>query len=315
MNKKPPRESRRIGIIGLDHMLSVELTRIINKVSDEGKYYGYRVSAAYPHGTRDLTYRSARVPEYSEALRRLGVNIVHSIKELLQLVDCVIITSNDGRVHREQALLAIEAGKPVFIHKPLAGSWDDALSIYRSSKRHNTPVFSSSSLRFIDSIRRLDNWISKWRVGKILGAHTYSPAHFDGSEPDLLWNAINGIEMLFAIMGPGCTSVQRINNENYDYLIGQWRDGRIGTFRGARRGSDGFGGVVFGQKSNIILGGFEGFEPIASEIINFFEEKKSPVSLEETLEIMAFIIAADESKKNGGRRMQLRTNQSSGFKI
>jgi hypothetical protein len=294
-------KNKRIGIIGLDAMHAVALTRAINSASATKDYLGYHVTMAYPQGSKTLEYRKARIPEYIRAVEEMGVETVNSIDGLLQQVDQVMLTSNDGHVHLEQALPVIKAGKPLFIDKPLAGSWEDAVAIYQAAKKYRTPVFSSSSLRFISGIQQLD----KSRTGVVLGAHTFSPATFEPSLPELLWYAIHGIEMLFAIMGTGCLSVQRTFTENYDYVTGVWEGGRIGTYRGTRKGKAGFGGIVFGQNENIVLGTFEGYEPLALAIVHFFETRVSPVKPEETLEIIAFIFAAEESKKQGGVKVSL----------
>jgi len=291
---------KRIGIIGLDAMHAVALTTAINK-GTSNQYLGYQVVAAYPNGSKTLPYRIKRVPEYTKAITELGVKIVDSIPELLSQVDAIILTSNDGHVHLEQAIPVLKAGTPLFIDKPLAGNWKDAIAIYQASERYKTPVFSSSSLRFISSIQNLNHE----KTGVVLGAHTYSPAQFEPSLPDLLWYAIHGIEMLFAVMGTGCQSVKRIHTEDFDHLVGVWKGGRIGTFRGYRKGRTTYGGTVFGEKANTLLGAFEGYEPLALAIIQFFESKKSPVPLEETLEIISFILAAEESKDKGGECIKL----------
>ncbi len=44
----------------------------------------------------------------------------------------------------------------------------------------------------------------------------------------------------------------------------------------------------------------DGYEPLVVEIIRFFKTGKPPVSAEQTLEIFAFMEAADESKRQGG---------------
>src|SRR5690606_3292465 len=210
--------------------------------------------------------------------------------------DQVILTSNDGHVHLEQALPVIKARKALFIDKPLAGGWEDALAIYHPAEEYQCPVFSSSTLRFISGIQQLD----KAKIGAVIGAHTFSPALLEPSLPELLWYGIHGIEMLFAVMGTGCVEVQRRFTEDHDYLIGVWPEGRIGTYRGLRKGKSGYGGTVFGENGNIVLGGFEGCEPMAMAIARFFESGIPPVTLRETLEIIAFLLDAEGSKAKGG---------------
>lgn len=83
--------------------------------------------------------------------------------------------------------------------------------------------------------------------------------------------------------------------------VGVWKDGRIGTFRGIRQGQRGYGSTVFGSKGIVEGGGFDGYEPLIVEIVKFFKTGKSPVSENETLEIFAFMEAAEESKRQHGR--------------
>lgn len=298
--------NKRIGIIGLDAMHAVALTTAINSEKG-GDYLGYKVTHAYPQGSKDLEYRKKNIPKYTTAVTEMGVQIVDSIEKLLQEVDQVILTSNDGHVHLEQALPVIKAGKPLFIDKPLAGTLEDAMAIYKAAEEYNTPVFSSSSLRFISKIKELQ----AAKTAKIIGAYTFSSASFEPSLPELLWYAIHGIEMLFAVMGSGCVQVQRIATDDYDLLTGLWADGRIGTYRGIRKGKTAFGGATFTVQGPVDLGGFEGYEPLALAIVEFFNTKIPPVTLKETLEIFAFIFAAEESKKQGGVPVKIDISEKS----
>jgi hypothetical protein len=106
--------------------------------------------------------------------------------------------------------------------------------------------------------------------------------------------------MLFTIMGPGCASVSRTRTDNADFVVGRWKDGRVGTFRGIRAGATGFGAVVFGAKGIAPAGKFEGYAPLLVEIARFFKTGRPPVDVQQTLEIYAFMEAADESKRQGG---------------
>ena len=126
------------------------------------------------------------------------------------------------------------------------------------------------------------------------------PCSLEPHHPDFFWYGIHGVEPLFTIMGPGCVSVTRVHTEGTDMAVGVWNDGRIGTFRGIREGRRGYGSTVFGTKGIVPGGGFDGYEPLIVEIVKFFKTGKPPVSEAETLEIFAFMEAADESKRQGG---------------
>jgi hypothetical protein len=83
-------------------------------------------------------------------------------------------------------------------------------------------------------------------------------------------------------------------------VIGTWKDGRIGTFRGTRTGKHNYGGIAFGTEGTEVLGPYGGYEGLVYKVIEFFKTGTPPVSPEETLEIYAFMEAADVSKQKGG---------------
>ena len=294
-------DNKRIGIIGLDAMHAVALTKFIN-TNTLPRYDGYRVVAAYAHDGKIPGNRKERVAGYIQTVQGSGVKIVDSIAELLGQVDSVILTSNNGYVHLEQAAPVLEAGKPLFIDKPIAATLEDTRAIFRLSEQYNTPVFSSSALRFIDSLRDLKNE----NIGDILGAQTFSPASTKPDLPDLLWYGIHGIEMLYAVMGTGCATVTRTATPDFDYVVGVWEDGRIGSYRGMRKGRTGFGGTVYGSRKNSVLGGFGGYEPLAAAVLDFFQTGRPPVSPRETIEMITFIMAAEESKRNNGQTIHIK---------
>src|SRR5262249_55932372 len=90
-----------------------------------------------------------------------------------------------------------------------------------------------------------------------------------------------------------------------DFVTGTWKGGRVGTFRGIREGKADYGALVFGTKGIAPSGGYGGYEPLVVEICKFFRTGKPPVSAEETLELFAFMEAADESKSKGGAPVTL----------
>ena len=287
---------KRVGIIGLDTSHAVAFTKTLNAPDAAAVYGGYKVVAAYPKGSNDIKSSVERIPGYTEEVKKLGVEIVNSIEELISKVDVIFLETNDGRLHLEQAIPVLKAGKRVFIDKPIAASLTDAIAIFDAAKHYNVPVFSSSSLRYISGTKE----ISEGKIGKVTGADTFSPCSLEKTHPDLFWYGIHGVEILFTVMGKGCKSVTRVHTPDTDMAIGTWQDNRIGSFRGIRSGKSGYGGNVFGEKGILALGNFEGYDPLLVKIIEFFNTGVVPVSQEETLDIFAFMQAADESKLKGG---------------
>ena len=282
----------KVGIIGLDTSHSVAFTKALNNPQAGEEFSGYKVVAAYPKGSNDIESSVSRIAGYTTEVKALGVEIVGSIADLLTRVDVVLLETNDGRLHLEQALLVLKAGKRMFIDKPMAASLADAIAIFNSAKKYNVPIFSASSLRYITG---MDEVLSG-KFGKVFGAETFSPAKLEKTHPDLFWYGIHGVETLFTAMGTGCKSVVRVSNEDTDLVVGTWKDGRIGSFRGIRKGAADYGGFIFGEKAIKPLGGYNGYNPLLVQIINFFKTGIVPVKEEETLEILAFMEAADISK-------------------
>ncbi len=300
-----PVKQFRVGIIGLDTSHAVAFTQILNDDAAPADVAGCRVVAAYPEGSRDIKSSTERVPEYTVKVRELKVEIVDSIDKLLSRVDVVLLESNDGRPHLEQVLPVLKAGKSVFIDKPVAGSLADAVAIFEAARRLNVPVFSASSLRYTPGAQA----IRGGKIGEVKGCDAYSPCALEATHPDLFWYGIHGVETLFTVMGTGCESVSRINTPGIDLAAGVWKGGRVGTFRGIRTPEGGgkadYGGTAFGTKGIEQVGTYGGYRPLVVEIVRFFRTGKAPVTEEETLEIYAFMEAADESKRQGGKPVTL----------
>ena len=289
-------EIQRVGIIGLDTSHSIAFTKMLNADEPDPRFAGFRVVAAYPHGSPDIESSKSRIPKYTEEVKKWGVEITDSIEGLLQKVDVVLLETNDGRPHLQQALLVMKAGKRMFIDKPIAGSLVDAAAIFQAAEHYKTPTFSSSSLRYTPGAQE----IRGGALGRVLGCDAYSACSLEPTHPDLFWYGIHGVETLFTIMGPGCQTVARSHTEHFDVAMGTWKDGRIGTFRGIRQGKSGYGGTAFGEKGIRPIGPFTGYQPLLVEILQFFRTGKTPIDSRETLEIYAFMQAADVSKAQGG---------------
>src|SRR6267378_5787786 len=291
----------RAGMIGLDTSHVPAFAKIFNNPKATGDLAGIKVVAGYPGGT-DIPASRDRVKGFTEQLRGMGIEIVDTIPQLLDKVDVVLLESVDGRIHLQEATPVIKAGKPLFIDKPVAGSLADAIVIYELAKKDNVPCFSSSSVRFSPGIQEL---LKNETLGTMAGAVTWGSCSYQEGTPDMFFYGIHGIEPLFALMGTGCETVTRIQTKDTDLVSGIWKDGRVGTYRGIRKNKADFGAVAFGSKSIVPAGREGGYEELCEEIGRFFKTGKPPVHAEETIEIFAFMEAADESKRQGGAPVSL----------
>lgn len=286
----------RVGVIGLDTSHAGAFSKIMREAPANSPMARLKIVAAFPGGSPDIPSSIDRVPNYTKEFEAQGIQIVDSIDALLEKVDAVMLNSLDGRKHLDQAYQVFKSGKRVFIDKPLAADLTDAIAIAKLAEHYKTPWFTSSSLRFTPTIYRYREKSDR----KILGAQAWSPCSLEPHHTDLTWYGIHGVEALFTAMGVGCEEVTRTKTEGTDVVVGRWKDGRVGVFRGIRTGTQGYGLTVFGSDFLENDAKYEGYEPLVVEIAKFFAGGEPPVSSQESLEIMAFIQAAQQSSDSKG---------------
>lgn len=289
----------RLGIIGTDTSHVTIFTKEFNDSSAPGFVPGFRVVAAYKGGSPDIPDSATRVDGFAKELHdKYGIPLVPDIATLCSMVDGVLLESGDGRKHLEQARLVIAAHKPLFIDKPLASTMADVREIARLASAAGVPWFSSSSLRYSDlsSVKSPDNTgVRVWGPGPLEEHHQLS----------LSWYGIHAIEMLYTLMGTGCVTVTETSSRDSDVVTGVWKDGRMGVARVVRPYSD-FGVVAFRGRNAITDSPVKvDYAALDAKIAEFFKTGVPPVPNAETLEIYAFMDAAQRSKDSGGKPANL----------
>jgi hypothetical protein len=143
----------------------------------------------------------------------------------------------------------------------------------------------------------------------ITGAIAWGPGPLEPHHQlDLSWYAIHAVELLYTLMGRGCEEVTRVSAPDADVVVGKWKDGRLGTVR-ALRPYGKFGAVVFRPDEKVNQSDpkpVDSYRPLLLEIVKFFETKEPPFPNEDTLEMFAFMDAAQRSKEGGGVPIKLR---------
>jgi len=292
----------RVGLIGTDTSHATAFTRILNDPAAPGHVSGAQVVVAYKGGSPDLADSANRVEKFAEELRvKWKVEFVSEIRDMCGKVDALLLESVDGRKHLPQAREAFRCGKPVFIDKPLASTLEDARAIARLTREAGVPWFSTSSLRYA-------SFLSQVKRQEVRGAVVWGPGPYEEHHYlDLSWYGIHAVEMLYTVLGTGCEEVTRISGPEGDVVVGRWKDGRTGTVQ-LRRPHGDYGAVVFRA-----AGALQSTEPIDVDyapmlalIVEFFRTGTPPVPNEETLELFAFLDAAQRSKEAGGKPTRLR---------
>jgi predicted dehydrogenase len=290
----------RAGIVGCDTSHVVAFTKLINDPQATGPRADVEVTVAYPGGSPDIPASHDRVDGYVKELEQKGVKIVDSIPALIAECDVVLLESVDGRVHRDQ-FRQLAQGKPVFVDKPAAASLPDVIAIFRLVEETGTPCFTSSALRFSKNVASL---AKNDAVGHIEGCSVASPFETEPHHPDLFWYGVHGVETVFTLMGRGCKSVCRVDGRAATVVIGAWQDGRLATYRGLKDHSD-YVFTAFGDKGIASERGFTGYDPLVDEICTFFQTRQPPVAAAESIEMFAFMEAADESLRRGGAAVDI----------
>jgi len=294
----------RIGMVGLDTSHCEAFTNVLNYEDRPHFVPGGKIVAAYPGGSDLCAVSRDRVGKFTEAMRdKHGVTICDSIQVLAEQVDAVTMNSVDGRQHLEQFEILAEYGKPVFMDKPLACSFEEGRRIADIASEREVPLMSASSVRFSAGLTGL--------VGedeKLGSCEAFGPMPILDDYPTYFWYGVHGADLLFSCMGRGCSTARAIHQGEMDLLVGVWGDGRIGTVRGLRFSQHHFGCCVITDKGtthSVAAAEPPAYSLLLKQVMQFWQTGVSPVDIEETVEVMAFLEAAEASLAKGGEAVDL----------
>jgi hypothetical protein len=289
----------KIGMIGLDTSHCPAFVKLLNDENNEFYVPGCQVVKAFPGGSELFSSSMSRVDGFTEELKSMGVEICDSIEAACEGMDAIFLESVDGRQHLEQFKIVAEFGIPVFMDKPFACCYEDAKAIADLAKEKNVPVMTASAIRYAKGIDVLHE-----EGQKVESCEAFGPMALLDDYRDYFWYGIHSAETLFSFMGTGCKSVQTFNTDKIDVVVGLWEDGKIGTMRGNRVGGNNFGCMVTTDKGNkcaLVSLEVPFYAMMLKEVVPFFQTGKSPIPIEESLEIIAFLEAASQSLANGGK--------------
>ncbi len=294
----------RLGIVDFDSSHSIEFTRRFNHAGVDSDQYveGARVVAGCSGSS---LMAPERIPGFAEQVASCGVELVESPEMLLERIDAVLVLSQCGTAHLERVRPFLEAGIPAFVDKPFACTLDDARQMIQLANENNVTLFNSSALRFSAEIEQFQNRHAEY--GATHGAITYGPAKRAHGNPGLFHYGIHAVEVLFALMGPGCHSVTTEYTEDAEVVTARWSDGRLATVRGNRQGATTYGFMAFTENAVIhqpISTRFA-YRNLCQRIVKTFETGTPAVANDSSLEIVKFITASLDSERQGGATVPL----------
>lgn len=295
-----------IAMIGLDTSHAEIFANLLLNEKEPHKVKGAKITAAFPGGSEDFPLSRDRVQKYTALLKEeYGVKIVETPEAAAKNADAIWITAVDGRVHEKLFTLINHLKKPVFIDKPFALSSDAAKRIIALAKETDTPLMSSSSLRFDETLCK----VLEEENEALRGADCFGPMELQETQNDLFWYGIHTAEMLYRILGEGCMRVSARSTADYEAVTGEWRDGRFGTMRGARKGHGFFGALLHYESRPVLIEIQKTKKPyyasLLERMVAFSETGIPDPPISETAEIIRFLEAANQSRENGGKWIRL----------
>ena len=285
----------RIGLIGLDTSHSEIFTSLLNDKSATHHVPGGRITHAMPIYSEDLPISYERFPKYRDIVeQQYEVSIVTEVDSLMNHVDAVIIGTVDGRNHLQWFKQVVAYKKPVFIDKPIVLSESELEEVIQLAKFYNTPVMSSSSLRYADSVKRLGSL----GMEHFESGYFYGPLPMQTVMPGYFWYGIHTIELIVALLGSDLEVVKRERARNHETLH-LLRNGKEDVlFRGDYSWHDRFGGVLHFENRSESFQLWKDERPyyanLLEEMITFFQTGITKVSLEETAKIIRLIEEINE---------------------
>ena len=91
--------------------------------------------------------------------------------------------------HATFAIMAMRAGKPVYVEKPLAASYEDCIRINRISEQTGIPCFVAYYRRYLPYFQRVKQIIDEGEIGKVTNVQirfSVPPRDLDYNRPDNL---------------------------------------------------------------------------------------------------------------------------------
>ncbi len=106
-------------------------------------------------------------------------------------VNAVYVATPPGS-HKEYAIKALKAGKPVYIEKPMALNYGECLAINEAGRKYNLPVFVAYYRRTLPGFLLIRNLIGSGEIGnpRFINFHIFNYPSDDEKEGRLPWRVI-----------------------------------------------------------------------------------------------------------------------------
>ncbi len=288
-------EEIKVALIGLDTSHTVEFARRMQApdCAEDQKVQGMEAITCLRFETpfqdkEGLDKRQAQLEAW-------GIKVTEDFDEAIDGCHAIMLEINDGAYHLEYFKKVAGLGMPIFLDKPLADNIENARTIYDMAKEKNIRVFSSSSLRYIPNLDQAAE-----EVPEAMYASMYGPVGVAPAGSSIVWYGVHAFEMLERAMGIGAKSVFARKDDAGVVAVVDYPDARRGVVE-LTTGVYSYGGLVRDKKKVFPFAADTKrlYTAELEHVVEFFRGGPPAASMEDALEIMAMLDAAEKSSQSG----------------
>jgi len=288
-------EVTKVALIGLDTSHTIEFARrtAAPDCPPDQKVEGIKVVGCLRFSTPFQSEEG--LDGRQKQLESWGIPVTMDFAEATAGADAIMMTINDPAYHLEYFKKCAELGKPIFIDKPLADSIANGKAIYEIAKAKNLPVTSASSLRFTPALLEACEAAPEPRY-----VSTYGPLGTAPAGSSIIWYGVHAFEMLERAAGCGAETVTSMTTKAGVVAVIDYVDGRQGVVELCKE-SYHYGGCVR-NKSKAVPYVADTSKIYADQmriLIPFLKGGETPAPMEDALEVMAMLDAAERSFQSG----------------
>ncbi len=288
-------EDIRIAFIGLDTSHTIEFARrmVAPDCPADQKVRGLKPVSCLRFSTP--FHSDEGLNQRQKTLEGWGIRVTTNFEEAVAGCDALMIEINDPAFHLEYFTKCAGLGKMIFLDKPFADTLANAQQIHALIRARQLKVFSSSSLRFVPEFTAACEQMPKPTFGHVYGLFGQPPA---GSS--IVWYCVHTFEMLQRAMGRGAQSVfVRPDAAGFTAVV-QYPENRRGVAE-LLLGTSIYGGCLHDKERAFpfVASTARCYTHLLEHIAKFFQTGQAPIALEETLEVMALLDAAQRSLHSG----------------
>jgi virulence factor len=224
-------------------------------------------------------------------------NVVADYRDMIGAVDAVLIVddTDGGAVHAELARPFLEAGLPVFIDKPMTTDYADAVALFDLAEQHNAPLMSCSALRF--PVELAQSRADFDAIGKLSSIVSVGPGEW-------FYYGIHAVELLGAVTSDRAAWVHRHVLDQKDIAVVGYESGLTAVVETLRDAAYIFHITAYGADGLAAMEvrdmpGF--YANTMREVVRMVETGTSPLTREQTLDVMAILHAGNRSAETGQR--------------